>query len=130
MIRRLLHEKVYSSPANGLEMSRPAAQATPRPLYGSLAGSTSSNFPHASLVNRRPSTPWHRPPHRPGVLPGGQVCGTGQVCPSGGQVCGAAQVSGGTCGQVSWWVSRAAAGCWAAQAPREAAGGQVMPEAQ
>ena len=87
-------------------------------------------FPHASRVSRRPSTHWHRPPHRPGVLPGGQVCGlpalcrtssrpstpwhrppgqvcgTGQVCPH--RTCGAAQVSGGTHGQVSRCPARTA----------------------
>jgi len=31
----------------------PAAQATLRPLYGNLAGTTSSDFPHASRVSRR-----------------------------------------------------------------------------
>jgi len=86
-----------------------------------------------SRTSSRPSTPWDRPPHRPDPAPpgtarhivptqhplappatssrcpsGGQVCGTGQVCPhrtcgaaqvSGGQVCGAAQVSGGQGGR-------------------------------
>jgi hypothetical protein len=36
---------------NGLELSCPAAQALPHPLYGNLAGKASSNFPHASRVS-------------------------------------------------------------------------------
>jgi hypothetical protein len=37
-------------PANGLELSCPAARALPHPLYGNLAGKASSNFPNASRV--------------------------------------------------------------------------------
>jgi len=70
-------------------------------------------LPALCRTSSRPSTPWHRPPHRPGVLPGGQVCGTGQVCPH--RTCGAAQVSGGTRGQVSWCSHRT---CGAAQVSR------------
>ena len=54
---------------------RPAAQHSRAPRSAQQA--------ELVMASRRPSTPWHRPPHRPGVLPGGQVCGTGQVCPSG-----------------------------------------------
>jgi len=54
-------------------------------------------------TSSRPSTPWHRPP--------GQVCGTGQVCPSGGQVCGAAQVWGCPAGRPSRSPACAPGGC-------------------
>ena len=36
---------------NGLELSCPAARALRHPLYGSMAGNTSSNFPDASRVS-------------------------------------------------------------------------------
>ena len=38
-------------PPNGLELSCPAARGTLLPLYGNLAGNSSSNFPHASRVS-------------------------------------------------------------------------------
>jgi len=60
-----------------------------RPILAHSGRRGTLRLPHASRVSRRPSTPWHRPPHRPGVLPGGQVCGlpalcrTPSRCPSG-----------------------------------------------
>jgi len=58
MATLLLGEEIASSTtcgtarlANGLELSGPAAQASLPPLYGNLAGNTSSNFPHASRVS-------------------------------------------------------------------------------
>jgi hypothetical protein len=36
---------------NGLELSRPAAQATHHPFSRNLAGKSRSNFPHASRVS-------------------------------------------------------------------------------
>jgi len=48
--------------------SCPAARATVRSFSRILAGKARFNFPHASRVSRRPSTSWHRPPHRPDVL--------------------------------------------------------------
>ena len=70
-----------------------------RPCLSSSGGHDGIDPPHAGRVSRRPSTPWHRPPHRPGVLregrcalclhcaahrPGVLPGGTcGQVCPAG-----------------------------------------------
>ena len=69
------------APPNGLEVSRPPARATVHSFSRNLAGKTRSNFPHASRVSRRPSTPWHRPAGQVCGLPA--LCRTPSRCPSG-----------------------------------------------
>jgi len=50
-VQKVEAEDPQTVPHNGLELTCPAAQATHLPLYGNLAGSTSSNFTHASRVS-------------------------------------------------------------------------------